>query len=162
MSTFSVNRIIDAPVDAVWEALSDFGSVHRYSAAVESSPITEGTPSRGVGSERVCHLYDGNHIAERVTGSVEKQQLSINIFESSMPLKSADGVIDLLPTANGGTQVTMTMTFVAKFGPLGWLMDKLMMKRAMTASLNGMLAALDHHVTTGEDIGKGWKPALAA
>lgn len=155
MSKFSVNRTINAPLDAVWEALSDFGSVHRYSAAVESSPITKGTPNRGVGAERICNLYDGNHIEERVTGSVEKQQLSIKIVGSSMPLKSADAVVGLLPTANGGTQVTTTMTFVAKFGPLGWLMDKLMMKRAMAGSLNGLLAALDHYVTTGEDIGKG-------
>ncbi len=162
MTTITLNRTINAPVETVWDALSDFGSVYRYSANVESSPVNEGTPSRGVGSERVCHLYDGNHIEERVTGSVDKEQLSIKIVGGSMPLKSADGVFDLLPTPSGGTQVTMTMTYVAKFGPLGWLMDKLMMKRAMTGSLNGLLAALDHHLITGETIEKGWKAPLAA
>jgi uncharacterized protein YndB with AHSA1/START domain len=162
MSTISVVRNIPAPIDQVWEALSDFGGVYRYSAGVESSPITAGTPERGVGAERICHLYDGNHIEERVTGSIDKEQLSVKIVQSSMPIKSADGVFDLVSTAEGGTQVTITMTFVAKFGPLGWLMDKLMMNKAMTKSLAGMLAALEHHLATGEVVEKGWTEAVAA
>ncbi|MFT7680286.1 MAG: hypothetical protein ACI8QC_004292 [Planctomycetota bacterium] len=162
MSSFSVTRAMGVPVDATWAALEDFGGVHRYSAGVERSPINAGTPASGVGAERVCHMYDGGFIEERVTSSVKNKRMEILIVTSSMPLKRANAAFDVVSTADGGTDVTMTMTYVMKFGPLGWLMDKLMVKRAMTRSLNGLLAALGHHLTTGEPIGKGWKPAVAA
>jgi hypothetical protein len=159
MSSVTVSRETARPVSQVWSALSDFGGVHRFSAGVESSPINPGTPSSGVGSERNCQLYDGNHIQERVTESIEEQKLGIEIFETSMPLESAAGTFTLSPTPSGGTRVSMEMNYVVKFGFVGRLMDSLMMKKMMTASLDGMLAGLDHHLTTGETVGKGWKAA---
>ena len=146
----------------MWEVLSDFGSVHRYHPGVESSPINDGTPTSGAGSERVCHLYDGNHLTERVTDSVEGEKLVIEIIDSSMPMKSAAGVFDLRPIGQGKTEVTLTMQYVVKFGPLGAIMDKLLLERTMTRGLNALLAGLDQHVRTGETIGKGWKPARVA
>ena len=159
MSVVSVEREIDAPVPKVWAALSDFGGVHRYHSAVERSPINEGTPSSGVGSERTCHLYDGNHVQERVTESVPEQKLSVEIFETSMPLKSAVGTFTLSPTPSGGTQVELSMDYVVKYGPAGKLMDVLMVKRMLTPNLNRMLAGLDHHLETGETVEEGWAPA---
>ena len=162
MTTLSATRDIDAPLSIVWQTLSDFGGVHKFSATVEASPITDGTPSSGVGAERVCTMCDGNRIEERVTASVEDSLLGIKIVSSSMPLKSAEARFDLVANAAGGTQVTMTMTYVVKFGLLGQLMDALMMKRAMTTTLGNILTGLGHHVPTGEVLVKGWKPAIAA
>lgn len=158
MSVITLSREIAAPIAKVWATLDDFGGVHRFSASVESSPINEGTPSSGVGSERNCHLYDGNHIQERVVESVPEKKISIEIFDTSMPLKEGHGTFALSPTPSGGTLVHMTMEYVVKYGPLGVLMDKLMMKRMLAPSLDRLLAGLEHHVLTGESIGKGWEP----
>ena len=158
MSVITVSRKLSAPVAKVWEVLSDFGGVHTWSAGVEESPINDGTPTSGVGSERNCQLYDGNHIQERVTQSIELKQLSIEIFETSMPMKRAEAVFALSPAPGGGTDVKVTMDYTVKYGPIGAAMDVLMMRRMMTGTFNNLLASLDHHVTTGEAIGKGWKP----
>ncbi|MFT7520821.1 MAG: hypothetical protein ACI9MC_002972 [Kiritimatiellia bacterium] len=53
------------------------------------------------------------------------------------------------------------MVASVKYGPIGLAMDALMMRRAMKSSFNGLLAGLDHHLTTGETIARGWKPAVA-
>ena len=162
MAVITVSRETARPLSQVWSTLSDFGGVHRFSAGVETSPINPGTPSSGVGSERTCHLYDGNHIQERVTESIEGQKLGIEIFDTSMPLETAQAAFTLSPTPTGGTTITMTTDYVVKFGPLGKLMDALMMKKMMTANLNGLLAGLDHHLVTGETVGKGWRPGARA
>ncbi len=162
MSNVTVSRTIPASPQAVWALLSDFGSIERWSAAIERSPINPGTPDRGVGAERHCHLYDGNHIQERVVEVVDLQRLGIEVIASSMPLASAHAVFVLTPTGDGGTEVTMTWDYVVKFGILGRAMDAMMLNRSMTGSLSRLLAGLEHHVVTGERVEKGWSPAAAA
>lgn len=159
MSTLTVSRTLSHAPEAVWPILDDFGAIHRWSAAVESSPINAGTPDRGVGAERNCQLYDGNHIQERVTQVVEGRRLALEVFDSSMPLRSADAVFELAPALSGGTELSMTFTYVVKFGLLGKAMDGLMLRRMMTGSLNRLLAALDEHARTGNAIEQGWAPS---
>jgi|GEM_PF-234958 len=161
MALVTATREVRFPVSEVWTVLDDFGGIHRWSAGVEASPIIEGTPSSGVGAERNCALYDGNHILERVTESRENEKLSIEVVETSMPMKSAVAEFTLQPTAAGGTRVTMSMDYIVKFGPLGQLMDLMMMKRMMNATLGRILGALDHHLATGELVGKDWTPSAA-
>ncbi|MCO4746122.1 MAG: SRPBCC family protein [Proteobacteria bacterium] len=162
MASITLNRTVDAPVERVWGVLSDFGGIHRYHPGVETSPITAGTPSSGVGSERVCNLYDGNNLRERVTESVHGKRLVIEVVDSSMPMKSAGGAFDLRATGEGKTELTITMDYALKFGALGMIMDKLVLERSMTKALDAMLAGLNQHMRTGETIGKGWKPARVA
>ncbi len=161
MATIVVSRTLPVPVKKVWAVLADFGGVHRYHPGLESSPINAGTPETGAGSERTCRLYDGNHLQERITKFVEDQRMEIEIFESSMPLKSGHGVIEVR-SVDGGCEVVMTMTYVVKFGPIGLVMDALMMKGMMKKGLSALLAGLEGHITTGKTIAKGWKPAPVA
>ena len=139
--------------------LADVGGIHRYHSGVETSPINEGTPASGLGAERTCHLYDGNHIQERVVESIDEQKLSIEIFETSMPLKDALGVFTLTALPSGGTLVTVTMQYAVKYGLIGKVMDILMLNRMLGPAMNQLLTGLDHHITTGETVGKGWKPS---
>lgn len=162
MSAFTVSRRLEHPVNKVWALLDDFGGIHRWSAGVKSSPINEGTPERGVGSERHCLLYDGNRLQERVTESVEHKRLALEVFDTSMPLERATGLFELAPTADGGTQLSMTFDYAMKYGLLGKAMDALMVRKSMERSLTNLLAALDAHLTTGNLIPQGWTPAKAA
>ncbi|MFT7625751.1 MAG: hypothetical protein ACI9WU_004942 [Myxococcota bacterium] len=161
MSTITVSRNVAQSPSQVWAVLADFGGVHRFSAGVERSPINAGKPDTGVGAERNCQLYDGNHIQERITEFLPEQRLALEVFDTSMPIKTAGAAFDLASSASGGTAVTMTMDYVVKFGPLGVVMDALMMKRAMTTSLDRLLAGLDYHLTSGATISKGWRPDAA-
>jgi uncharacterized protein YndB with AHSA1/START domain len=159
MSTFTVSRTMGHPVDKVWSTLADFGGIHRYSGSVEVSPINEGTPDKGLGAERRCQLYDGNHIQERVTEFTEGSRLALEVFDTSLPMKSAAARFDLQPTPDGGCELTMTMEYVVKFGIIGRALDAVMMRKEMIKSLTLLLAGLDEYAKTGEAIEKGWKPA---
>lgn len=159
MSTIAVNRTLTASVPQVWEKLADFGGIHRYSGGVEASPINPGTPETGLGAERNCALYDGNHIQERITEFRPQERLALEVFETSMPLAEAMASFDLKATEAGGCELTMTMNYTVKYGPVGWLMDQLMLRKAMSSSLERLLAALDEHLKTGAEIPQGWRPA---
>jgi len=149
------------PVSKVWDVLDDFAGINRWSAGVKTSPINAGTPERGVGSERLCTMYDGNHLEERVTEAVSGERLAIEVIGTSMPLKRAEGVFEVSATASGGTEVRMTFDYTMKFGVVGQAMDALMVRKKMQGSVERLLAALDEHLTTGQVIGPDWKPGAA-
>jgi hypothetical protein len=42
-----------------------------------------------------------------------------------------------------------------KFGPLGWVMGKLMMRPMLLRALRGLTKGVDDHMSTGAIVGKG-------
>lgn len=162
MTTVTIERTIDQTLPTVWGAFADFGGVARFHPFVQRSPLGEGTPAQGVGAERVCHFYDGNHVRERVLRSEDMRSMEVEITEGSMPLRSAVALIELSPTSEGQTRVSMSMTYEPKMGVLGKVMDALMMRRKFGQMLGLVLAGLDEHLRTGQTIERDFRPAAAA
>jgi hypothetical protein len=54
------------------------------------------------------------------------------------------------------------MDYTPKWGPIGALMDAMMMRKQFTALLTRLLGALDVHLDTGEAIGPDFELAAAA
>ncbi len=162
MSTLSITRSIAQPRPAVWQALADFGGVHRFHPLVERSPLHEGTPPQGVGAERTCHFYDGNQVQERVVEAQTDRALEIEMFAGSMPIRDARIRFELSATAGNTTEIRTTMRYVPKLGLLGRLMDTLMIRRKLSGTLDLLFDALDEHLRTGEPIGRGFVPSRAA
>jgi hypothetical protein len=42
----------------------------------------------------------------------------------------------------GGSLITQELEYALKFGPVGWLLDRLVMKRRLTATLDDVFARL--------------------
>ncbi len=159
MSIITVKHTYPQSPPDVFAALNDFAGVHRFHPALKSSPLVDGTPAGGAGSERVCHLHDGNTLHERIVEARTNEWLKVEIVDSSMPMSRGDGHFQLSPTPSGGTEVALTMDFELTMGLLGKALDKLVMARKFSKGLSVMLAALEEHLTTGKEIPKGWKPA---
>jgi len=49
--------------------------------------------------------------------------------------------------------LSVTFELEPKFGPLGCLMGKLILRSMLTQALNGLTKGLDDHLTTGQVIG---------
>lgn len=161
MSLISVTRTYSQSPSEVYAALNDFAGIHRFHPLLESSPLVEGTPASGAGAERVCHLYDGGTIHERIVEAELDRHLKVDIVNTSMPMASGGGSFDLQPTASGGTELTLTMDFTMKMGLLGKALDRLVVGRKFQGNLETLLAALAEHLETGETISKGWKAKAA-
>lgn len=161
MSIITVTHAYSQSPSTIFAALNDFATIHRFHPLVDRSPLVEGTPERGVGSERVCHLFDGNTLHERLVEVEPDRSLSVEIVDTSMPMKKGDGRFELTSTPPGGTELTLTMDFELKMGLLGKVMDKLVVARKFKGNLKLLLAALEEHLDTGTPIPQGWKAPAA-
>ena len=158
MHTVSATRTIDSPVATVWNALNDVGNVYRFHPMVEFSESINDVTT-GEGAKRQSNLYDGGALLEEVVESDPEHRQVVNVIDAGpFPLKEAVATFDLKPIDENSTEVTMTMSFVPKFGPVGWLMAELMMKNKLRAMCGDILAGLDIHLQTGEIVGANGNP----
>ncbi len=161
MSSITITRTVEAPLNQVWSILADFGGVYRFHPYVESSPLIAGQAS-GLGATRQCNFYDGNQVVEKVVGFEAERSMKIDIIEGSMPLACAQAVLEVEALDASRTRVTATMNYEPKYGPLGWLMDRMMMRRMFKRLFGDVLAGLETHANTGALIGEGGRVQAAA
>ncbi|MFT5457943.1 MAG: hypothetical protein ACI9K2_004446 [Myxococcota bacterium] len=161
MSKITIAHTYAQSPSTVFAALNDFAGIYRFHPLLESSPLVDGTPETGAGSERVCHLHDGNTLHERLTGAELDSWLTVEIVDTSMPMASGGGRYDLAPTRTGGTELTMTMDFTLKMGLLGRVLDTLVVGRKLRANLELVLASLEQHLESGEDVPRAWASSAA-
>ena len=153
----NVSRRISLPAREVWRHLADFSGVARYHPFVETADqLSENND--GVGARRKCNFYDGNSVVERVIEWEQGRRQRIELSEISMPMKRAVAEFNLVQRGERETEVTMSMNFTPKFGPMGALMGVMMMKPMMRKMFGGILQGLEHHARTGEIIGQGGVP----
>jgi hypothetical protein len=131
------------PPAPLWELLSDLEAVQRYNPGVRRAAI-EGSQRSGVGARRSCELLPKGRVVERVTHWEDERALGLEIADSDWPIHFMRWVTRLEPNGNG-TRITQSLEYRVKFGPLGWLFDRLIMKRKLTATLDGVFASLVRH-----------------
>lgn len=148
-----VAREIKADLDTVWAVLDDFAGIYKYNPGVESSKITKGKTT-GVGTQRICNFYDGTSLKETITHYNVKQGYAFDLSDFSLPLKMGRTEFAIKSDSAHVTTVTVTLSFIPKFGPLGWLMGKLLMKPMLGKALAGLTKGLDDHIRTGKIVDK--------
>ena len=112
---------------------------------LEDSPA----PS-GKGALRHCDFKDGkNWVHERLLDISPNRQIVVDIYETSMPLKSAVATIDFKSTSETQTHVTFSMDFVPPMGLLGKLMAP-MMKMKFKPILQSVLDGNAAYAETGQ------------
>lgn len=153
MRTVLATRTIDLEQTQLWNILDDFGGIYRFHPAVERSPLL-GRQRSGLGARRRCEFYDGSQVVEEIIDYQPGQQLTVDIVEGSLPLEQAQGTIALAPLQDGGTEVSFRIDYKPKYGPLGAVMDALVMRRSFRKLLARVLEGLETHARTGAVIGK--------
>ena len=143
MTTIHHDVFAACPPEKVWALLSDLEAVKDYNAGVERVAV-EGSQRSGVGAKRACDLVPKGRVVERVTHWEDGRALGLEVAESDWPIHFMRWVTRLEPSG-GGTRITQALEYEVKLGPLGWLFDRLVMKRKLTVSLDGVLASLARH-----------------
>ena len=161
MSKLTKQIRINAPKETVWAKLADLPAVQDYSIGVAKAYWTSET-KEGVGAGRHCDLQNpSGFVEERVTEWQQDRVMTIEIYESNAPLKSAFAHFTLTPDSEG-TIVNLRFDYEMKFGPIGALMDLLFVRRLFRKANDTLLAGLKHHIETGEIIGAELPTAAAA
>ena len=156
MTAVSATKTVRAPRSEVWAVLKDFQAGDKFHPLVESvDPV--GDVAEGLHAGRRCNFYDGTSVVEKVTQWEDQRSFRVELSEFSMPLKSAASEMRLESIDADHTRVEIEMEMEVKWGFLGKIMGSVMMKPMMTKVFKQVLAGLEHHVRTGEFIGKDGK-----
>jgi hypothetical protein len=82
-----------------------------------------------------------------VTHWEQGRAVGLEVAESDWPIRFMRWVTRIEPKG-GGSVITQKLDYALKFGPLGWLLDKLVMKRKLSATLDEVFARLAQRAET--------------
>lgn len=143
MTTLRVEREIAASVAVVWTLLKDFQHIDAFNPNLSHSFHIGNTPLEGVGAERRCELKDGrNWIEERVVDWRPGESYTVEIYAGTMPIRDVRTTLAVLPH-EAGSRAVMQIDYTPKFGVLGQLLDRLMLRWKMTGLMRSVLEGLE-------------------
>ncbi len=143
MGTITVTKTLNVDAARAWAALADFGNIAHFHPGLSGSHLLDGSANEGVGAERRCDLKDKNYLVERVKSWEEGKSYTVDIIDSSMPLRSATATLSVKPIDAQHSEAAMTVDMTMKFGLLGALMEVLMVRPQMKRTMVGILDGLE-------------------
>ena len=110
-----VKRKINAPSDVLWSYLGDYSNIHRFHPMLKGSHFTEENTTCEVGSTRQCDFKDGNYLKERIIDWKEGSHYTVDIYGTSMPIKSAQATLGLKSIGENQTDAYMHVEMTSKY-----------------------------------------------
>jgi len=139
---------INSTREKVWSVLASLDALDQYDPGIKRSQVVS-SQTEGLGAERQCDLVPGGWFKERVTEWRPDETVAFELFECTLPVRRLTHRYTLTPDA-GGTVVSQRMEYELKFGPLGQLMDAMMVRKRWNIGIKGFFVGLKHYVETGE------------
>jgi hypothetical protein len=103
--------VIDAPVEAVWELVSDFSNVVPWHPDVTECRIVSGS-STEAGAVRRLRLRNGVSIRGRLIAiSPQDRFYTYSVTETPLPIRDHESTVRLKPLSTSRTQVQWTAQF---------------------------------------------------
>lgn len=144
MTALSNSVRIDAPPEEVWSVLASLDALERYDPGVVRSEIVTDVRD-GRGAARRCDLKPGGWFKERVSEWEPCESLSFELFECTLPVRRLKHRYTLTQEGTA-TIVRQQMEYELKFGPVGKLMDAMMVRKKWDAGIKDFLAGLKRYV----------------
>ncbi len=114
MATSEKTGTFDAPADAIWKTISDFGGIGKYVPGITDCTV-EGS---GVGSVRRFSIPEAGEIVERLQRSDEQERvISYSIESSPLPVEGCVETVVVRDLGGGRCEVRWSGTFEPKGVP---------------------------------------------
>lgn len=159
MAQAYASTIIDAPVEAIWAKVRDFGALSTWLPGITQSGIEDGRDADSVGCVRALHLADGGFCTERLLALDDSRYIvSYAFVKPAFPVHDYASTIALIPVTNGDrTFVQWSGTFEEAPQDAGKYQALISQEvyAAGLASLRGKIGT----PTAGKARWDGWRPA---
>lgn len=146
MATLEHEIRIQAPLEKVWSILNDLEQVAFYNPMVANVRLLSEHRS-GIGASRECTFHPKGFARERVIGIDDLKSITMEMYESEWPLEFMNWTSHVIGEA-GATTVRTVTRYKVKLGPLGALLDHLVMKRKFKKVLDDLFVSLKNYVET--------------
>jgi|GEM_PF-2281162 len=144
MTTLHHEIRINASKHQVFDTLANLELVAEYNPNIQAAKYLSSEPMRGVGSARECSTKDGP-IRERVTGFEEGKEISMELYAHNWPIELMNWTTRVAVDGEG-TLVTQSLNYKMKFGLLGALLNKVVMKNKMDKTLNEVFKSMRDYI----------------
>jgi uncharacterized protein YndB with AHSA1/START domain len=140
MNEFTITQQIDAPVEAVWEVLDDFGDIQRWNTGVKASALTSDGPV-GQGATRHCDFTPFGAVNERIDYFEPMARMTVNLYET-FKLPISDAIADFTIAAHDSS-TALTIHYTYTLNRVG-RMTKGTTDKQLRKGLGGLAAGLQH------------------
>lgn len=136
--------IINAPIEKIWGILANVGGLQNYDPTILKSSVTSEN-TNGLGASRKVDMKDGKHwFNERTTVCKTNEALAYQLTECNFPINALQHSYRFERIENQ-TKVLQKMEYEVKYGLLGKLMDKLILKKQFDAGIKKFFAGLKEY-----------------
>jgi uncharacterized protein YndB with AHSA1/START domain len=148
MSEIHFHRRAAAPIDTVWEVLSDHRGMPGWSPLRSADLERQGDPApNGVGAIRVLRAV-GPAIREQVTHFEPPRRLEYTML-SGAPVRDYHARVDL-SEAGLGTEIEWTVTFVPRFPGV-----QLVVRQVISGLIGGLTRTAEQRASAARPISGG-------
>ena len=143
MEPMRTDLVIGAPRHLAWEALADLEGVSRWNPAIDAAECIS-DKRRGLGARRRCYMHPSGWMVELVT-EWEPEQIIAFAIENAPPIRTGLARF-VLSDAEAGTRLQATFDYEVRFGPLGPVIDRLVVHRHLSSAWNNGMDGLRRHL----------------
>ncbi len=138
--------VINANKDAVWRVIADLGGIQSYHPAVQKSYYSTRRQT-GVGAARVCEFGGGRSVEEHAVewNDGESFLLELRNGKGMPPFRKARARMHVEGQGDK-TRVRMTFEYQLKFGLLGILLNRLVVRSQFEKVVPMVLNGLKRHL----------------
>jgi len=145
MTTLYNEIIINAPIEKIWEALTQIEELDKYDPTVKRSTAITSERS-GINAARKVEMLDGkNWFEEKVTLFKEHESLTYELTACSFPVHKLKHSYSFQKVGNQ-MKVKQVMVYQIKFGFFGKILDTLIIRRQSDAGIKKFFAGLKQFV----------------
>ena len=132
---------INAPIEKIWNALTDLELLDKYDPTVKKSSLLSDQKT-GIDAKRKVHMLDGkNWFDEKITVFEKDSALTYQLTDCSFPIKGLKHSYSFEKIGDQ-TKVKQTMEYTVKFGLFGKLLDALMIRKQSDAGIKKFFVGL--------------------
>ncbi|HMW38493.1 MAG: SRPBCC family protein [Saprospiraceae bacterium] len=147
MATIYNEIKVNASIDKVWSTLTDLELLDRYDPTVMKSTLLS-TEKSGIGAKRKVMMKDGkNWFEEKITIFKPNESLTYQLTDCSFPIQGLKHSYSFEKIGNQ-TKIMQVMEYTVKFGLLGKLLDRLMIRNQSDIGIKKFFAGLKSYAET--------------
>ena len=147
MATIHNEITVNAPVEKIWEALTNIELLDKYDPTVKKSTALSENKS-GLNAKRKVLMLDGkNWFDEKVTVFKPNEALTYQLTDCSFPIAGLKHSYSFEKVGNQ-TKVKQVMEYTVKFGLLGKLLDSLMIRKQSDRGIKKFFTGLKSYAET--------------
>lgn len=143
MEPMRIDAVIRAPRHVVWETLADLEGVSQWNPAVDAAECIS-DQRRGLGARRRCYMHPSGWMVESVSEWEPEEVIAFTI-ENAPPIRTGLGRF-VLSEDGADTRLQAGFEYEVRYGPLGPVIDRLIVHRQLSSAWSEGMAGLRRHV----------------